>query len=92
MSTRVGTTGRRVAARALTDAVMLLHPEDARVLVLNGTAAAVWARCDGSLDVEGLIVRPGRGVRRAQRSVLRADVLAVLDRLTGEGFLASAAG
>lgn len=91
MSTRVGPPAAGVAARALTDAVMLLHPEDARVLVLNGTAAAVWARCDGSLDVEGLIVDLAAEYAVAE-SVLRADVLAVLDRLTGEGFLASAAG
>jgi len=70
---------------------VLLEPKEGRVLALNPLGSALWELLDGNRGPAELarILSEGTGVAPERA---RADVDALLERLTSEGFLASDSG
>lgn len=56
------------------------------VMVLNATASDVWRLCDGDLDTDELSATLARSYQMKE-SQIRAQVIEVLEELSGGGFL-----
>jgi hypothetical protein len=66
--------------------VLLYHPQHARAVYLNPTAALVWGLCDGNRSVREIVRIIGESYPDA--SGLSEDVLKTLEQLRGNGVLA----
>jgi hypothetical protein len=85
----VGLVGRPVDGVDVTivdDRAFLLHPDTARVLVLNPTAYAVWQACAGGGDVEE-ITRDLADVFEVAAVDIRDEVEAAVAEFADQGFL-----
>ena len=75
-----------VVVQGMGDEAMLLHPTGARALTLSATAAAVWACCDGSRQVDN-IVQELAGDYGVAASTIRDDVLTAIQEFSDLGFV-----
>ena len=77
-----------VVFRALADEWVLYDPRTQDLHVLNATAAAVWACCDGTLDAGGIAREVAAHMEGAPplEAVLE-DVTRVLERFRSDGLL-----
>jgi hypothetical protein len=65
--------------------VLLYHPQHARAVYLNPTAAVIWGLCDGCRSVREIIQVVGESYPDADS--LADDVLATLNQLQESGVL-----
>jgi hypothetical protein len=78
-------------AEELDGELVLLEPARGGLHVLNPTAAAVWRCLDGEVTLVALADDLAAAFD-ADPATVRADVLALVDRLARDGLLAGAAG
>lgn len=84
-----GNTGRpipNVAVTEVDDRFFLLHPDGARVMVLNESAYAVWEVWDRVTDFESLVHGVAALFGKAAEDI-RPDVQAALQDFSTHGFL-----
>jgi hypothetical protein len=58
-----------------------------RAHVLNATAAAVWAFCDGGHDPAAMAESIAQDIPSAEPAAIRRDIESVLRRFAAEGLL-----
>jgi len=75
-----------VATEIVDDEVLLYHPQNARVIYLNPTAAVVWGLCDGTRSMRSIIELISESYPDAGTS-LSEEVLATLNQLQKSGVL-----
>jgi hypothetical protein len=76
-----------VALRRVGSEWVLYDAAGDRAHVLNATAAAVWAYCDGAHDSAAMAEALARDVPDAEPAAIRRDVEGVLRRFAAEGLL-----
>jgi len=76
-----------VALRRVGSEWVLYDAAGDRAHVLNATAAAVWAYCDGGHDPDAMAEALARDVPAAQPAAIRRDIEDVLRRFAAEGLL-----
>jgi len=76
-----------VALRRVGSEWVLYDAAGDRAHVLNSTAAAVWAFCDGSHDPAAMAEAIAQGIPSAEPAAIRRDIEDVLRRFAAEGLL-----
>jgi hypothetical protein len=76
-----------VAAREITDGLMLVNLETGAAFKLNQVGAAVWKRLDGSSDVAAIVADLAK-LYRVEIGTLQLDVDALLRDLHQQGLVA----
>jgi len=76
-----------VALRRVGSEWVLYDPAGDRAHVLNPTAAAVWAFCDGGHDPAAMADAIAQGIPAAEPAAIRRDIEDVLRRFASEGLL-----
>lgn len=76
-----------VALRRVGSEWVLYDPVGDRAHVLNPTAAAVWAFCDGGHDPASMADAIAQGIPAAEPAAIRRDIDDVLRRFASEGLL-----
>ncbi len=82
----VGPPPERLEALAVEDDLCVYDPATDVVHLLNGSAAAVWERCDGT-RTEPELAADLAAAYAADPAVVAADVAVVLHRLRRDGLL-----
>lgn len=78
--------GGRVATARFDDEAVLYDVETTGLHLLNGTAALVWERCDGTRSV-GRIAEELADLHGTDPPTVRSGVLAIVSELTSAGLL-----
>ena len=76
-----------VALRRVGSEWVLYDPAGDRAHVLNPTAAAVWAFCDGGHDPTAITEAIAQGIPSTEPATIRRDIEDVLRRFAAEGLL-----
>lgn len=76
-----------VALRRVGSEWILYDAAGDRAHILNPTAAAVWAFCDGSHDPAAMADAIAQGIPSAEPAAIRRDIEVVLQRFAAEGLL-----
>jgi len=74
-----------VALRRVGSEWVVFDAAGERAHVLNPSAAAVWAHCDGAHDAAAIAAAIARGLPATEPAAIRGDVDAVLRRFAAEG-------
>jgi hypothetical protein len=76
-----------VALRRVGSEWVLFDAAGDRAHVLNPSAAAVWAFCDGAHDAAAIAESIARDLPAAEPTAIRRDIEEVLHRFAAEGLL-----
>ncbi|MGD0484353.1 MAG: PqqD family protein [Gemmatimonadales bacterium] len=76
-----------VALRRVGSEWVLYDAAGDRAHVLNATAAAVWAFCDGGHDPAAMAESIAQDIPSAEPAAIRRDIESVLRRFAAEGLL-----
>lgn len=82
----IGPPPEDVLARPVDDELVLHRPSTGATVTLNATAAAIWARCDGTRTSEEIVAEVVASYGLVETDVVE-DVGRLLRRLRETGFL-----
>jgi Coenzyme PQQ synthesis protein D (PqqD) len=67
--------------------LMLFDPVKSEFYVLNSTMSYLWRRCEGELDMEGIVKSVPENFALADGAPIAADMKAALDELLALGMI-----